>query len=144
MGRWKNTSPDDAFDEKVHVEPNSGCWLWAGSTRDGYGRFLHDGRFVQAHRWSYERVIGAVPEGLQLDHLCRTRCCVNPAHLEPVTLEENVRRGLVGEHNRRKTACPQGHAYADDNLRRRPSGHRRCRECDNSRSREYQRRKRAA
>lgn len=77
----------------------SGCWEWrAAKAGGGYGRFAPDGRRqVQAHRFAYEIVCGAIPDGLDLDHLCRNRGCVNPAHLEPVTRQENVRRGLAME-----------------------------------------------
>ncbi|WP_280509087.1 HNH endonuclease signature motif containing protein [Nocardia cyriacigeorgica] len=75
----------------------SGCWLWQGSrgTTGGYGRLQHAGRQVQAHRLSYETFVGQIPDGLQLDHLCRVRHCVNPLHLEPVTASENRQRGVM-------------------------------------------------
>src|SRR6266496_2265386 len=74
------------------------CWLWTGKTgRDGYGRIGLGGRGalvrVRAHRFAYELLIGPIPDGLQIDHLCRVRHCVNPAHLEPVTQRENILRG---------------------------------------------------
>ena len=78
-----------------------------------------------AHRVAYELQVGPIPVGLQLDHLCRVRSCVNPAHLEPVTSAENTRRGLRAM----KTHCPQGHPYAGENLLIRPTGQRRCRTC---------------
>jgi len=85
---------------RVQTEPNCGCWLWMGETNNkGYGRIVrgnnHYGlreRFL-AHRVSYELVNGPVPEGMDLDHKCRVRLCVNPAHLEPVSRSENNRRG---------------------------------------------------
>lgn len=73
-----------------------GCWLWEGALRGGYGRVKLDGRTQAAHRASYELHVGPIPSGLVLDHLCRNRSCVNPAHLEPVTTEENIRRGEQG------------------------------------------------
>lgn len=74
-----------------------GCWLWTASlTHNGYGKFWVDGAVVRAHRWIYEQLVGPIPDGLHLDHVhergCRSRRCVNPAHLEPVTNEENQRR----------------------------------------------------
>ena len=83
------------FVPKYIPEPNSGCWLWVAMLGSGgYGRFKVGNKNVYAHRLSYEHHVGAIPEGLDLDHLCRTRCCVNPTHLEPVTRKENIRRGL--------------------------------------------------
>lgn len=88
---------EEAFQAHIHHEPNSGCWLWAGADNGGgYGKF----RGKYAHRVSYEMRNGAIPEGLHLDHLCRVPCCVNPDHLEPVTNQENARRGEAGFHMR--------------------------------------------
>lgn len=80
------------------VDEETGCWLWTGGTRGGYGRLkLTDYGTMEAHRASYELHKGKIPEGMQLDHLCRNRSCINPDHLEPVTLQENIRRGEVGK-----------------------------------------------
>jgi hypothetical protein len=80
------------------VDEETGCWLWTGGTRGGYGRLkLADYGMMEAHRASYEFHKGKIPEGLQLDHLCRNRSCINPDHLEPVTLQENIRRGETGQ-----------------------------------------------
>lgn len=70
-----------------------GCWLWCGTMFGGYGQYSHEGKTRKAHRRSYEALVGPIPEGLALDHLCRNPSCVNPAHLEPVTWRENVYRG---------------------------------------------------
>jgi len=90
----------ERFDAKWTPEPNTGCWLWTASTnKNGYGQFRFgsqvDGTrtMVLAHRWAYEHLVGPIPEGLQLDHLCRAPWCVNPEHLEPVTSRENTVRG---------------------------------------------------
>lgn len=79
------------------VEKGEGCWIWPDATNDaGYGQVHHQGRVVYVHRLAYEQLVGPIPEGLVLDHLCRNTRCVNPAHLEPVTIGENVRRGFEG------------------------------------------------
>jgi hypothetical protein len=115
------------------VDATGICWEWT-ACRDskGYGRF-RDGTLVGAHRWSWEHLVGPIPEGLVIDHLCRNPPCVNPDHLEPVTHRENVIRGLVphvsGEWKRRITHCPQGHPYDEANTRH-SAGHRFCRACD--------------
>lgn len=81
------------------------CWLWTGAkTGDDYGVIIEGGRKVGAHRWLYERLVGPVPEGLDLDHLCRRHDCVNPDHLEPVTHQENIRRGDLARHERHGSA----------------------------------------
>jgi len=108
------------------------CWPWTGTvTRQGYGVF-QDGprgsRQLRAHRLSYEGLVGPIPLDLVIDHLCRNRRCINPLHMEPVTLAENSRRQVPPPS---PTACPQGHAYTPENtyifggLRR----SRRCRTC---------------
>jgi len=75
---------------------DNSCWLWQGIINEaGYGKLKVSKRWVKAHRYSYELFVGDIPEGLTLDHLCRNRSCVNPGHLEPVTLRENVLRGAA-------------------------------------------------
>lgn len=110
------------FEARVHVEPNTGCWIWRGAiaTPGGYGTMKVDGRTRLAHRLSYEYFKGQIHDGLDIDHLCRTRCCVNPDHLEAVTRQVNLNRGII--HNRTKTHCPKGHPYSGDNLLVRPHG----------------------
>lgn len=108
----------------------SACWLWTGGTVNGYGRFYYEYRDRPAHRVSYQLLVGEIPIGLQLDHLCRVRGCVNPAHLEPVTRRENILRGEgASARCAAATHCPQGHPYAGANLYVAPSGYRVCREC---------------
>ena len=102
----------ERFFEKV--DASGDCWEWTASFgRDGYGQFGVDGKVVKAHRWVWEHLVGPIPNGLEIDHLCRKPRCVNPDHLEPVTHAENMRRGFG---NRRKTHCPQGHPYSGPNL----------------------------
>ena len=108
----------------------SGCWLWLGYTdRKGYGIFgVSSGKTVKAHRFSYELFVGPIPEGLPLDHLCRTRNCVNPFHLEPVTNQENVIRGFRARTA--KTHCKNGHELTESNTYHHPkTGWRDCRKC---------------
>lgn len=116
------------------VRKTKACWLWlAGLDGHGYGKFTEGGRQRAAHRLAYEALVGPIPAGMQLDHLCRTRRCVNPAHLEPVTNRENAARGDAGmaraAQQLAKTHCPAGHPFAGDNVQFRPDGRRRCREC---------------
>lgn len=97
-----------------------GCWLWTGTRKNGYGRLnaVIDGQHqcLLAHRVVYESLVGPVPDGLTLDHRCRVRACVNPAHLEPVTMKENILRGeSAGARNAVKTHCPKGHPYSPEN-----------------------------
>ena len=111
-----------------HIDITSdGCWLWTGSLdAAGYGRIYlgpEVGRPGLAHRASYEMAVGPVPDGLVLDHLCRVRRCVNPAHLEPVTHRENVLRGEAPNivlH--RLGVCARGHDLATEASRRRSTG----------------------
>lgn len=123
------------------VDEATGCWVWQlGRDRDGYGLKWTPSGTRGAHRVYYGRLVGPIPEGLQLDHLCRVRHCVNPVHLEVVTNQENSQRGLKG---RLVTHCAQGHEYTPENTYIRREGRRTCRECHRTRQREYERRKRA-
>lgn len=125
---------------KVAPEPNTGCWLWTGAIDQGYGKTSLRGRTLPAHRLSYLMHVGIFPYELQLDHLCRTRACVNPAHLEPVSPKENVLRGTGHcAVNARKTHCRKGHAFSPENTYLSPRGYRSCFSC----KREYGRERRA-
>ena len=109
-----------------HVGLNeSGCLVWCGRHLErGYGRFTIGYARAQAHVWAYRNIVGPIPEGMVLDHLCRNRACVNPFHLEPVSLGENVLRGETrAANNKAKTHCPRGHLYAGQNLYVKPRGH---------------------
>ena len=121
---------------RTSPEPNSGCWLWTGGMNQiGYGRVHVNGGRKTAHRVAYELVCGKVPDGLDLDHLCRVRCCINPDHLEPVTRQVNAARGIAGEVSKKRSAlithCPRGHSYSGDNVYYFPGGgaRRGCRAC---------------
>ncbi len=117
----------------------SGCWLWLGVIRkDRYGKVVVSGRQCLAHRAVYQALVGPIPDGLTLDHLCRVRSCVNPAHLEPVTNRVNILRGeSPAAKNARKTHCLRGHALSGDNLIRTSRGGRSCRMCMNAHQRRY-------
>lgn len=100
------------------VDKTEGCWLWtANIDPGGYGTFqARNHQRWYAHRWSYTYHVGPIPGGLQLDHLCRVRHCVNPAHLEPVTPRENTRRGVSAPAvNAAREACIHGHEFTPDN-----------------------------
>ena len=117
----------ERFEEKYIPEPNSGCWLWLAAQLGGYGVIDVEGRYRRAHRVSYELHKGKIPDGLVLDHLCRMPLCVNPDHLEPVTIGENISRG--DNHHRRKTHCKRGHPFTDENTLMLSTGSRACRTC---------------
>jgi hypothetical protein len=110
------------------VKKTKSCWMFKGAY--GHGQFKVDGRSVMAHRYAYELVVGPIPDGMVLDHLCRKAGCVNPAHLEPVTQAENVRRGVsAAAQNARKTHCKRGHEFTSENTRVTANGNRVCRAC---------------
>lgn len=122
------------------VNKQSECWIWEGTTNaGGYGTFQHNGRQVLAHRVAYTLDKGTIPTGLVIDHLCAKRPCVNPDHLEAVSVEENVHRAVVNgqiprpvlvKRNKYQRVCKQGHEMTEDNVYTFPSsGVRRCRIC---------------
>lgn len=130
-------SEDERFWSKIRK--TSGCWLWGGTENGrGYGFFPVGGKYVQAHRYAYEKLRGKIPAGLTIDHLCRVTLCVNPAHLEPVTQRVNTRRAQAA--NGRGwvvTHCPQGHEYTLENTYIEPKGSRSCRTCRVERTRQW-------
>jgi hypothetical protein len=135
--------------EHVRVEPG-GCWLWTGRCdSNGYGRFAIGSkiagtfRSASSHRVAYELLVGPIPEGLQIDHLCRQKACVNPGHMEPVPQWVNILRGeSFSAVNARKTHCIHGHLFDEANTYVWRGG-RICRECVRQRGRKYRAREAA-
>lgn len=111
------------------------CWEWIGARHNaGYGQYGRPPKL--AHRWSYETFVGPIAATLTIDHLCRNRLCVNPAHLEPVPLATNVLRGeSPPAKNARKTHCPKGHPYDETNTHVTSQGWRICKACNRERAR---------
>lgn len=132
---------DNFFDK---IDYSGDCWVWTAAVNSkGYGIFAVDGVGRLAHRISYEKGMGPIPEGLQIDHLCRNKLCVRPAHLEPVTNAENSRRRWETY-----TVCANGHSLTGDNVRvhRRTNGPdtNECVLCARARSQAYRDRAKAA
>lgn len=119
------------------VDTSGECWLWRGAKDgQGYAEFFFDCRQLAAHRLIYEALVGPIPAGLTIDHLCRNRACVNPAHLEPVSNRVNILRGEgITAQQARQTHCKNGHAFDLFNTRWETKGSRKCRICE----REYER-----
>lgn len=161
MADWKTLA---RFLAKFERDDQTGCWEWTDALNNrGYGSLrVRPAPSRGAHVVAYELFVGPLPAGLEIDHLCRVRHCVNPEHLEAVTRSENMRRApltdalrarrragaraagaATGARNVAKTHCPQGHAYDEANTYTTPTGGRACRECQRTHSREWQRAKRA-
>lgn len=134
-GRKRNTVED--FWANVDKNGPGGCWIWNGSRKpSGYGQMRMANVRIITHRFAYEQIKGPIPAGLQIDHLCRVRECCNPDHLEPVTIRENVLRGIGhSAQNARATHCREGHEFTPQNTRR-VSGSRICITCARARQRE--------
>ncbi len=135
---WSKVNKDGLVPEYApHLGP---CWTWSAGLMKGYGSYRTGSRALgtlrnsYAHRWSYELLVGPIPAGLQLDHLCRVKTCVRPSHLEPVTQRVNLLRGFtIVARCAGATHCPQGHEYTDANTKweypRERRGKRKCATC---------------
>lgn len=143
MPGTKVADRDEFLVGKIWFKP--GCWEWTGYINPyGYGEVRVGPRMEKAHRVAYEFWVGPIPEGLDLDHLCRNRGCVNPSHLEPVTRRVNVLRGEgITARRARSDRCVQGHEYTPENTLNR-EGFRRCRACRNAQNHKQYLRRRAA
>lgn len=137
-------SVEDRLRYYSRIDEATGCWIWiAGRDRDGYGHLTVNGKCRVAPRLSYETFVGEIPEGLEVDHLCKLTSCINPKHLEPVTPIENVRRSNAGKRLRDMTHCINGHEFTPENtwVSRKEDGKKRnmryCKECGRLRKRQY-------
>jgi hypothetical protein len=148
---WRYPKPTrrERFWSKVVIPADKAdCWIWTGARHlANYGQFKLEGKNTRAHRYAYEDLVGPIPEGLEIDHTCHTvecevvpcphRGCQNPAHLEPVTHTENVRRGRAEgrNHNAAKTHCKRGHEFDEGNTMVQTNGSRKCRTCSTAQQR---------
>jgi hypothetical protein len=141
----------EGFWSRVQIGAPDECWLWPTPEYNGYGRVSLNGKKTGVHRVAYQLAVGSIPPGSDIEHTCHTndntcfkrwdcphRACVNPAHLEPVTRQENLRRAHrlgtpVGQSG--KTHCPSGHPYNKRNTQFRKNGHRVCATCNRERAR---------
>jgi hypothetical protein len=130
------TELSDRVMSRVEVQEN-GCWVFTGTTvRGGYGQIRYHGKTYYVHRVIHEALIGPIPDGFQVDHLCFNPPCCNPAHLEAVTRDENMARSRAGARganvaasNAAKTHCPRNHPYDEENTYVNAEGFRWCRAC---------------
>jgi hypothetical protein len=127
-------TPQERFWTRVIRTNPNGCWTMPSQDANGYSIFWYGKGLTQrAHRAAYLMFVGPIPDGLDLDHLCRNRACCNPKHVEPVTRSDNLRRGLAGMNvavrQWSKTHCPRGHVYDAENTMTTKKGHRLCRTC---------------
>ena len=121
----------------ARIDRTGECWLWTGYIKaNGYGALTISGRTQYAHRLVYAALVAPIPDGAEIDHLCRVRNCVRPDHLEAVTKAENCYRGeSIPGRRHRQTHCQHGHEFTEENTHVSRRGHRRCRTCDRARAR---------
>lgn len=125
------------------IPTNIDCWLWAGSiSQKGYGTLRVDGKNKLAHRVLYEAWVAPIPEGLEPDHLCEVKACINPDHIEPVTHQENIRRGMA---KKTQTHCKNGHLFKPETtwvtINKYGTKQRTCWICNKARMRNYSKRR---
>ncbi len=127
---WGKRTVEQRFLSKI-VSDEIDCWQWQGAKeKNGYGKFTVGKVTMTAHRFAFDRFRGAIPNHLTCDHLCRNTSCVNPWHIELVTMRENLLRGNTFQaRNAAKRHCPKGHPYSGDNLYHIPTGGRGCKTC---------------
>lgn len=133
-GHYERPEPFERFLRNVRASDANACWEWRGSrSPQGYAQMRLNGKCGLAHRFIATEAFGEIPAGLVVDHLCRNRGCVNPAHLELVTMGENTRRGdavkALKESRAARTHCARGHAFSGENLHVDARGHRGCKAC---------------
>ena len=131
-GHYLRPSPEQRL-KNFSINKNN-CWIWNGYRRGRYGSIFAYGKNHPVHRFSYEMFVGKIPDGLTLDHLCREPFCINPNHLEPVTMRENILRGTsIVAINSQKTHCLRGHFFSQENTYIKRGGQRLCRTCHRAR-----------
>lgn len=140
----QKTNTLESILDRLRLTPE-GCWEWTGHTvhnrGPAYGQVRVCGKQCVVHKYVYENLVELVPEGLELDHLCRNGLCANPDHLEPVTHSENMQRAALihsgwGQWKRRlRVSCRKGHVFTEDNLYHRSDEKRECRQCRADRGR---------
>lgn len=125
----------ERLDKDSAKQPN-GCIIWLGAKTHGYGMVTINGKTHRVHRLSYELATNSIiPSSMTIDHLCKNKACLNPEHLEVVTIRENlIRRGYVINQHKFKTHCPAGHEYNKENTHINKYSRRVCRECDRIRT----------
>ena len=138
--------PKDWYSFWAKIQTDGSCWIWLGyKDKKGYGKFsIHkigtarSSFCFSAYRLSYQLFKGEIPTNYQIDHLCRNRSCVNPDHLDAVTCQENILRGIgICSNNKRKTHCPQGHKYDETNTYLDKNNGRYCRKCRTQTQKRY-------
>jgi hypothetical protein len=124
---------DNFWSKADRLEEYGDCLIWMPERKTvTYGQYWKGDRMVLAHRFAYMLIVGEIPKGLCIDHLCRTPACVNPEHLEAVTERENILRGVSAPaKNAKKTHCKRGHEFNEINTYKVPGG-RACRTCMNA------------